>query len=325
MAIISNCTPSIIKNAALALKKGHLVAFPTETVYGLGADATNAEAVARIYHVKARPLDHPLIVHISTLKKLTNWSNNIPNYAFKLAEKYWPGPMTLVLPRSNLAKDYLTGAQENVAIRVPSNPISRSLLRDFENLGGEGVAAPSANRFGSVSPTSALDVYSELGNFLEDFDQIIDGGKCKIGIESTIIDCTGILPRILRPGQITFKMISNLLQLNLEEKTAQAVNIRVPGALKSHYSPKAQVLLSGIASKGDGFLAYSSTPTPDGAIRLGKPNNVIEYARILYSALRLADDLGLERVFVVPPAKNGIGLAIIDRLNRACYKNSRLL
>ena len=190
MAIISNCTASIIRDAALALKEGHLVAFPTETVYGLGADATNEKAVSRIYEVKGRPTDHPLIVHISSMELLDKWASEIPEYAIKLAGAFWPGPMTLVLKRTDLAKDFITGGQDTVAIRVPFHTLANQLLKEFESLGGDGVAAPSANRFGKVSPTNSQAVEEELDNFLLENDQILDGGQSQIGIESTIIDCT---------------------------------------------------------------------------------------------------------------------------------------
>ena len=188
--LLSNCTADAISNAAAALQAGALVAFPTETVYGLGADASNEEAVRRIYEVKGRPVDHPLIVHISSMNLLDVWASDIPEYAIKLARDYWPGPMTLVLKRTSEARDFITGRQDSVAIRVPNNLIALSLLQTFESKGGKGIAAPSANRFGQVSPTSSEDVISELASFLIEEDLILEGGKCEVGIESTIIDCT---------------------------------------------------------------------------------------------------------------------------------------
>ena len=173
---------------------GNLVAFPTETVYGLGADATNKDAVARIYEVKGRPLGHPLIVHISAIERLDKWARDIPEYAVKLARNFWPGPMTLILRRTNLAKDFITGGQDCVGIRVPSHTVSLKLIREFESQGGFGVAAPSANRFGAVSPTTAIAVEEELAKFLSENDQILDGGNCMVGIESTILDCTRSKP-----------------------------------------------------------------------------------------------------------------------------------
>ena len=175
------------------------MAFPTETVYGLGADATNEKAVARIYEVKGRPTDHPLIVHISSINNLDKWVKDMPEYAIKLAKTFWPGPMTLILPRTELAKDFVTGGQNNVGIRVPEHIVALELLKEFEAQGGLGVAAPSANRFGKVSPTTSEAVVDELGNYLSRDDQILNGGSSQIGIESTIIYCTKDVPIILRP------------------------------------------------------------------------------------------------------------------------------
>jgi L-threonylcarbamoyladenylate synthase len=319
MTIISNCTASIIKDAALALKEGHLVAFPTETVYGLGADATNEKAVARIYEVKGRPTDHPLIVHISSMKQLDKWASEIPEFAIKLARAFWPGPMTLVLKRSELAKDFITASQDTVAIRVPSNTLANQLLKEFESLGGYGVAAPSANRFGKVSPTSIKAVEMELGKFLSNADQILDGGASKIGIESTIIDSTAMLPVILRPGAVTVEMVKEVLDIELDLGSANSKEIKAPGMLASHYSPNAKVHLSGTPSPGDGYIALSELPTPTGVIRLASPKDNKEFAQILYEALWSADSQGLKNVFVVPPINQGIGVAINDRLAKAAW------
>ena len=317
MAIISNCTASIIKDAARALKEGHLVAFPTETVYGLGVDATNEKAVARVYEVKARPLEHPLIVHISSMELLDKWASEIPEYAIKLARAFWPGPMTLVLPRTNLAKDFITGGQDNVALRISSHPVTLELLKEFEKQGGIGVAAPSANRFGKLSPTTAVAVEMELGKFLSTADQILDGGASKVGVESTIIDCTNVLPVILRPGAVTIEMIEEALDIELDLGSAPSKEIKAPGMLASHYSPNAKVYLSGEPSPGDGYIALSDLPTPAGAIRLASPKDNEEYAQILYESLRSADSKGLKNVFVVPPDNSGVGSAINDRLVKA--------
>jgi L-threonylcarbamoyladenylate synthase len=318
MAIISNCTASIIKDAALALKEGHLVAFPTETVYGLGADATNKKAVARIYEVKGRPTDHPLIVHISSINNLDKWAKDIPEYAIKLARTFWPGPMTLILPRTESAKDFVTGGQNNVGIRVPEHTVALELLKEFEAQGGLGVAAPSANRFGKVSPTSAEDVSEELYEKFGTGDLILDGGQSLVGIESTIIDCTSTTPVILRSGAITVTMINDLLGINIGEVTKNMGDqIRAPGLLESHYSPKAKVYLSGTPSAGDGFIALSKFPTPSGVIRLTSPVTNEEYAKTLYQGLRLADSKKLNKVFVITPNGDDISVAICDRLQKA--------
>jgi L-threonylcarbamoyladenylate synthase len=321
MAIISNCTASALSDAARALKAGNLVAFPTETVYGLGADASNQLAVARIYKVKGRPTDHPLIIHISSINNLDKWAKDIPEYVIKLARKFWPGPMTLILPRTDLAKDFITGGQDNVGIRVPSHTVAQALLKAFESQGGYGVAAPSANRFGKVSPTCVDDVKSELADYLSTDDLILDGGQSEVGVESTIIDCTKLTPMILRPGAITAAMINDLLQIQIKVLTYTSSNqIKASGLLQSHYAPKAKVFLSTKANPGDGFIALANTPTPDGAIRLAAPKNNKEYAQLLYQALRLADTKQLQNVIVIPPTGDDLAVAICDRLEKSAYQ-----
>jgi L-threonylcarbamoyladenylate synthase len=319
MEIISNSTQDEIKRAANALIDGHLVAFPTETVYGLGADATNEKAVSRIYSVKGRPTGHPLIVHISSIKQLENWAKNIPDYAIKLAREFWPGPITLILRRSPLAKDFITGGQSTVGLRAPANPIAQELLAVFESLGGSGIAAPSANRFGAVSATSSDDVMDEIGSRLNTYDLVINGGSSRIGIESTIVDCTRDVPSVLRPGAITGEMIENCLStklfLNVEE-----TKTKFSGSFKSHYSPNAQVKLSGLAQPGDGFIALSKIATPSGAIRLASPKDVDQYAAQIYSALRLGDTKGLKTIVVIPPEGSGLEVAIADRITKAASK-----
>ncbi len=300
--------------AAKALKAGKLVAFPTETVYGLGADAQNESAVDRIYETKGRPADHPLIVHIASKAQITDWASKAPSYATALADAYWPGPMTLILERSELAKDFVTGNQDSVGLRVPNHPVALELLNEFMKLGGKGVAAPSANRFGKVSPTTAKAVSDELGQFLEPGDLILDGGFSEVGIESTIIDCRGASPKILRPGSITVEMIEKVTKLVLDGSES---NLRVSGALENHYAPKARVVLDQPATVGDGFIALSNVETPQGVIRLAAPANLDEYARVLYQSLRDADEQSLARVVVWQPTGNGIAIAIRDRLRRA--------
>ena len=310
-----------IKDAAAYLIAGNLVAFPTETVYGLGADALNEKAVTRIYETKGRPTNHPLIVHISAIDRLDNWAKDIPEYAIKLARNFWPGPMTLVLPKTDLAKDFITGGQNNVGIRVPAQTVALSLLKEFEALGGYGIAAPSANRFGKVSPTTAKDVGEELADYLLAEDMILDGGPSQVGLESTIIKCTNSNPVILRPGAITSAMVNDLLGIKIEIISKNDSNqIRVPGLLDSHYSPKAKIFLSGAPSTGDGFIALSEYPTPDGTIRLISPVNNEEYARTLFQGFRLADRNKIKKVFVIPPTGDDIAVAICDRLQKAAHK-----
>lgn len=314
---LSLCTTDTIISAAKALRAGALVGIPTETVYGLAADATNAEAVARIYSVKGRPADHPLIVHIPSLDLLGEWAAEIPSYAIALARDFWPGPMTLILRRSDLAQDFVTGGQDTVGVRVPAHPLALALLTAFNALGGKGLAAPSANRFGQVSPTSAEAVEEEIGAYLEPGrDMILDGGISMVGVESTIINCTGSTPRILRPGAITAEMIEESTGLPIDWTPVDEL-IRVSGSLDSHYSPKAKVVLDAIAEPGEGFIAFASITTPLGAIRLAAPATVDQYARDLYAALRAADAKGLSTVAVLQPEGEGLAAAIRDRLKRA--------
>jgi L-threonylcarbamoyladenylate synthase len=319
MEIISNPTEVEIKKAAQALMDGHLVAFPTETVYGLGADATNEKAVSRVYSVKGRPSDHPLIVHISSIVKLTDWAIEIPEYATKLAEEFWPGAMTLILKRTSLAKDFITGGQNYIAIRVPDNPIAIALLENFENEGGFGVVAPSANRFGAVSPTSTIAVMAELGDYLSNSDLILDGGNCSIGIESTIIDVTTKYPIILRPGAVTSELIAKHAGLVVSFDNSKN-EIRASGLLKSHYSPKAKLSLKYPVNPGDGFIALESIPTPFGAIRLAAPKTNEQYANELYAALRSGDERSLKHIIAIEPIGSGVAEAIRDRLGKASTK-----
>jgi len=319
MSIISNCTEITLNDAAASLIDGYLVAFPTETVYGLGADATNKDAVARIYEVKGRPVDHPLIVHISSIDHLDKWARDIPEYAMKLARIFWPGPMTLILPRTVLAKDFITGSQDNIGVRVPSNNIALALLKKFEAKGGFGIAAPSANRFGALSPTTAEAVNLELGKYLSNNDIILDGGESYVGVESTIIECSKINPIILRPGAITKLMIEEIAEVKVLKNQGNN-NTKAPGLLRSHYSPIGRVHLSGTPKCGDGFLALASITTPPGAIRIASPRTNKEFAKLLYAALRFADSQNLKDIYVVSPVGEDIAVAINDRLIKAAYK-----
>ena len=304
-----------MSGAAANLLAGNLVAFPTETVYGLGADACNAGAVARIYSAKGRPADHPLIVHVPSMDALGDWASDVPEYAIALARDFWPGPMTLIMKRSGLAADFVTGGQDTVGVRVPAHPVALGLLEAFARVGGKGVAAPSANRFGNVSPTTAHAVSDELSDYMADSDVILDGGACDVGVESTIIDCTGNSPRILRPGAITQEMIEHSTGRNVVD--ADGITIRVSGSLDSHYSPQAKVVLDQSPAAGQGFIAMADITTPVGVVRLAAPTTHEEFARVLYSALRAADEKGLGTVVVAQPGGNGIALAIRDRLMRA--------
>jgi L-threonylcarbamoyladenylate synthase len=316
MEIISTCTHDVIERAAKALMEGHLVAFPTETVYGLGADATNEKAVSRIYAVKGRPTDHPLIVHIASINQLNKWATDIPEYAIKLTSEFWPGPMTLILKRGTLAKNFITGGQENIGLRIPNQPTSLALLNEFQKLGGLGIAAPSANRFGAVSPTNAEAVVDELSMFLGVEDLILDDGDCMVGVESTIIDCTREFPIVMRPGAITIEMIERVLGKKLEFSYRKS-EVRTSGRLETHYAPRAKVAFGIHADPGDGFIALANFNTPHGAIRLASPINIEEFARTIYSALRLGDKKGLTKITVLLPNGAGLAVAIRDRLAKA--------
>lgn len=310
-----------VHRAAAVLRGGGLVAFPTETVYGLGADARNAQAVARIFAVKGRPADHPLIVHLPDASRLTEWARNIPRAAWQLAEAFWPGPLTLVLPRAPGVLDAVTGGLDTVALRVPDHPLALALLAAF----GGGVAAPSANRYGRVSPTSAEHVREELGDHV---DLVLDGGSCPIGIESTIVDLSSTTPRILRPGAITERALQRALGIPVPP--ARTGSLRCPGRKPSHYAPRARVVL---ASRDDalqhvrqwqdrghrvGLLApRRPTTLPESVTWLRLAGNIREQARALYHRLRQADHLGVQVLVAVMPPDVGLGHALRDRLRRA--------
>jgi L-threonylcarbamoyladenylate synthase len=304
-----------LSQAALSLKNGALVVLPTETVYGLGADASNKEAVARIYEVKGRPQDHPLILHIASMNDSAHWAEEISDYAIALARAFWPGPMTLIFKRSENAKDFVTGGQNTVGLRVPDHTLALGLLQECKKIGVHAIAAPSANRFGHVSPTTAAAVQEEIGAYLSAQDLILDGGAAQVGLESTIIDCTGDAPRILRPGAITQAMIEEATGMHVSGNNDS--QIRVSGSLEKHYAPKAKVILDTQAIAGQGFIAPADVATPSGVIRLASPTNTDEYARTLYSALRDGDAQGLETIAIIQPSGDGLAIAIRDRLMRA--------
>jgi L-threonylcarbamoyladenylate synthase len=327
--------------AASALLDGALVILPTETVYGLAGRADDPQAVARIYAVKGRPSAHPVIVHIADPAldpdAPGSWVREVPDYARTLARSCWPGPLTLVLPRSARATDDVTGGQDTVAIRVPAHPEALAVLRAMDEIDPQGaphgVAAPSANAFGHVSPTILDHALADLEDRLAITDLALDGGPCVVGVESTIVDCTGPLPRVLRPGGIGAADIERITGLDVLE--ASSSGIRVPGALPSHYAPAATIALApdadalqayvdaAIIGAPDGLtigvIADAGVPTPDGTMRLLAPESVDAYARGLYDALRRADAAGIPFVVAVVPAADaeGVSQAIADRLRRA--------
>ena len=315
------------REAALRLRDGRLVAIPTETVYGLAARADDPHAVARIYAAKGRPADHPLIVHVADASALDHWAASIPDYARALAEEFWPGPMTLVVKRSDRAGDFITGGQDSVAVRVSSHPLMDEILRALIQLTDDqsiGIAAPSANRFGRVSPTSAQHVHDEFADIIGDDDYILDGGESSVGVESTIIDCTDEIPRLLRAGAITVDDIERVTGV----VPGMTSTVRASGTLESHYAPLADVVITdaaGLASSHStdearvGVLALASIETPVGMVRLSAPASNDEYAHVLYAALREADALQLTTVLAVLPDESGLGAAVIDRLKRAAH------
>ena len=311
------------ERAADVLRAGGLAAVPTETVYGLAADALQPGAVARIYAVKGRPADHPLIVHLLAGSEVDAWAREVPAYAGALAEAFWPGPLTLVLRRSARAGDHVTGGQDTVGLRVPAHPAMRDVLRALGP--GAGLAAPSANRFGRVSPTTAAHVLHELAGLLvPGRDVVLDGGVAEVGVESTIVDCTGPQPRLLRPGGVGGEQVAAATGLPL----GTGSTARAPGTLASHYAPAARVRLVPAQDVVDqppgcavtGLLAPSHVPTPVGVVRLAAPADATGYARCLYAALREADALGLAQVLAVPPEDDGpLATAVRDRLTRAAH------
>ncbi len=303
--------------AAEILRAGGLVALPTETVYGLAADARQPDAVRRIFTTKGRPADHPLIVHIADAALLHEWARDIPEYARLLAAAYWPGPLTVILHKQPDVLDLVTGGQGTVGIRIPAHTLTLRVLREL----GSGVAAPSANKFGKVSPTTAQHVSADLGEaFGAEGGYILDGGPCLVGVESTIIDCTGPLPRLLRAGAVSASMVEETTGLALLNSDG---SVRAPGTLPSHYSPNANIHIVSADDldeyPGAGLIAMHNVHTPHGMTRLLSARDEGEYARGLYSALRKADELGLADACAVLPASDGLGAAIQDRLRRAAY------
>jgi L-threonylcarbamoyladenylate synthase len=314
-------TDAELTAAVATLRRGGLVAFPTETVYGLGADASNPDAVRRLFEVKGRPADHPVIVHLGDAAALDDWSDALSPEARKLADASWPGPLTLVVARSPHVLDAVTGGHDRVGLRVPDQPVALALLRAF----GGGVAAPSANRFGRVSPTTAQDVRDDLG---EDVDLILDGGPCRVGVESTIVDCSGTEPTLLRLGGVPREEIEALLGVAIPVRSSGETP--APGTLSSHYSPAATVVVvekSAIAARATSLLAAgkrvallalaSPGGLPAGLVVLEPPADVGDYAYVLYARLREADRLGIDVVLTVAPPADGLGAAVADRLTRA--------
>ena len=319
-----------IAAAAVLLKAGGTVAFPTETVYGLGADISNSVAVQRIFEIKKRPANHPLIVHFADASQLHRWAEAVPDQAMALAERFWPGPLTLILPRSQQIPGYVTGGQDTVGLRVPDHPIALALLAE---LGADrALAAPSANRFGRVSPTTAAHVREELG---DDLDMILDGGPCKIGLESTIVGFDGQTAIVLRPGGISLASLAEVLGSNvvLPDRTRPS-GIRVPGELASHYAPMTSLeLLAGEAlwqralelearQLRIAVISWSEQEKHlEGAgkdiLNVTMPADAVQYGNLLYATLRNLDNGHFDRLLIEAPSDDPAWLAVADRLRRA--------
>lgn len=310
-----------VRDAAAVLRRGGLVAFPTETVYGLGADASDPAALRRLFAVKGRPPDHPVIVHVASAAAIDDWAADVPNTARRLAEAFWPGPLTIIVRRSARVPDEVTGGRDTVGLRVPDQPLALALLRAF----GGGIAAPSANRFGRVSPTTAADVRADLG---ADVDVVLDGGPCRVGVESTIVDCTGPVPVVARLGGVPREAVEQCLGRSVPVRDRGTV--AAPGTLAAHYAPRARVELVDPetaparaaallgAGRRVGLLAPAVPAGLPAAVEvLTSPADVDEYARVLYVRLREADARALDDLLVVAPPSTGLGAAVADRLRRA--------
>ena len=322
-----------ITQAAELLRSGGVVAFPTETVYGLGADAANLQAVSRMFAIKGRPVDHPVIVHLSDPCQMAQWAREIPSAAFNLAERFWPGPLTLILSRQQGVSDLVTGGQDTIGLRIPSHPVALAMLRSF----GGGVAAPSANRFGRISPTTAAHVLQELG---DKPDLILEGGGCRVGLESTILDLTGERPAILRPGGISADQLSGALGEMVGLFAAADKQIRAPGMLKSHYAPNSPLQLVSLTELPDVISIYLKTGSSvavmtcfashnfdlPGCRVIRMPTNPSDYGRSLYLILRMLDESSPDLILAEAPPDSPPWLAVNDRLSRAsCSARARIM
>jgi L-threonylcarbamoyladenylate synthase len=313
---------SDVLTAAKTIAAGQLCAIPTETVYGLAADATNPDAIARVFAAKGRPTNHPLIVHVENLEAANQWFSQLPIWATKLATEIWPGPLTIVAKRTELAIDVVTGGQDTVAVRVPSHPMAQQLLTKLSELGIAGVVAPSANRFGHVSPTSAEHVAKDLGEYLlANHDLILDGGVSEVGLESTIVLATGANPVILRPGAITKFDIEKITGLPVS--TTMENSPRVSGSLDSHYAPTAKVVLVKANEIPNdltaGYIGFGGIEIPSDVKVLLAAKNIEDYAANLYQALRAGDQANLSTIYAVLPDGDDLAIAVRDRLTRAAH------
>ena len=327
-----------IEAAAAILRKGGVVAIPTETVYGLAADAANVEAVKRIFTIKGRPADHPLILHIADEAQLGHWAREVPKSAQLLARQFWPGPLTLILPRSQHVSDIITGAQDTVGLRVPDHPVALALLRAMGK--NAALAAPSANRYGRISPTTAQHVRDELGDSV---DMILDGGACKVGLESTIVSCIGDSVTVLRPGGIPLAAIEEVLQHKVEVIDSSSAKIRVSGSVLSHYAPVTPLELlpreslwqraceleqQGLRVATLEWSAPDAIPFQNtvhsahaGIQRTTMPANAAAYGQMLYATLRQLDHAHFDRLLAEATPHSTEWLAVADRLKRASHRD----
>jgi L-threonylcarbamoyladenylate synthase len=314
--MISSPTPDALARAARLLRAGELVAFPTETVYGLGADARNERAVRAIFAAKGRPADHPVIVHVKDAGDAVAWAGSMPHGARALADAFWPGPLTIIVPRAPDVPRVVTGGQDSVGLRVPSHPVAQALLRAFAAEGGRGIAAPSANRFGRISPTTAQHVHDDLG---ADVAMIVDGGACEVGIESTIVAFTGEYAALLRPGGIAEADLARVLGVPLRTPKADAP--RAPGTLASHYAPRTPSRLVGADAlmTDDNVAVLSRTAAPRNERWIAAPRDATAYAHDLYANLRALDAMGAAEILIEDVPASEAWNAVRDRLVRATH------
>jgi L-threonylcarbamoyladenylate synthase len=323
-----------LHEAAQSLANGNLVAFPTETVYGLGADGLNPSAVEKIFHAKGRPADHPVILHVADIDHARGLASHWPQAAQDLAQEFWPGPLTLILKRASHVSDVVTGGQDTVGIRIPSHPVALALLREFSRVGSGVIAAPSANRFGGVSPTRARDVLQSLGDRLGAHDRILDGGACDVGVESTIVDLSGNAPQILRPGGVSREAIERVLgTASLIHSKVRSDTPRVSGSLESHYAPRAKAVLLELRALVQAGNAHLSQAPGEKVVALcihepqglderisiqRMPASAKAYASVLYATLNDLDEQGADLVLIEQPEQSLQWEAVLDRLQRAC-------
>ena len=323
---------SRIEAATAILRKGGVVAMPTETVYGLAADASNPAAIKRIFEIKGRPADHPIIVHIADESLLNHWAQDVPSSAKALARRFWPGPLTLILPRSRYALDAITGGQDTIGLRVPDHPVALALIRGMGHLGG--LAAPSANRYGRISPTTAAHVREALGDAV---DMVLDGGPCQVGLESTIVSCMGDTVTVLRPGGVPLSAIEEVLQHKVEVVDSTTAKIRVSGRVLSHYAPNTPLLLvqrenlwlRACELEAEGLKVVTlEWSAPDevhaahaGIVRVAMPANPVTYAQMLYATLHKLDNEGYDHMIAEAPPQTREWLAVADRLKRASHRD----